>query len=72
MYTLQTTVTNEEPNQGFFYGVNAGEMFNFSDFCEAYDLDSKDFDEQEVKHAQNEAAKLAGDEMLIVEFEKEQ
>ncbi|HJV73153.1 MAG TPA: hypothetical protein VJ654_02940 [Noviherbaspirillum sp.] len=66
---LQTEVTESPDFSGFKFYVEAGREFDLSDYCEAYNLNADDVEEQGhggYKAVQDEAARLYPGEWLAV------
>lgn len=56
---------------GFNFYVEEGELFDFEDYCEAYNVNPQDFDPQYVKGAQDAAGRLMEGQFLLVSHESE-
>lgn len=66
MIRLTWTTTRNPDFDGFRFFVEAGNVFDVSDFCEAYNLHRRDIDHNDIANVQAAASNLAPGEWLEV------
>ena len=68
MIRLTWTTTRNPDLDGFRFFVEAGDVFDVSDFCDAYGLHRCDIDHNDVANAQAAASNLAPGEWLEIDY----
>ena len=66
---LNTSTTTDKDLSGFNFYVDAGEFFDVDDYCEAYGISKYDIDGEDIKNAQDKAARLTPPESMLVSHE---
>ena len=65
---LTWSVTRTPDFDGFRFFVGSGDVFDVSDFCDAYGLRRRDIDHNDVANAQAAASNLMPGEWLEVDY----
>ena len=65
---LTWAATRDPDFDGFRFFVEAGDVFDVNDFCDAYNLHHRDIDHNDIANAQAAASNLAPSEWLEVTY----
>jgi len=65
---LTWTTTRNPDFDGFRFFVEAGDVFDVADFCDAYGLHRRDIDHNDIANAQAAASNLSPGEWLEVTY----
>lgn len=72
MIRLTWNTTRTPDLDGYNFYVEAGDVFDVVAFCEAYGLNRRDIDHNDIANAQAAASNLCQGEWLEVEYEADE